>query len=225
MSRFKDIAGDRFGNLTAIKTTGSSPNKTKKWLCKCDCGREKEILSTKLRNGSQTHCGCKTSENTSKGNSFSNVYETHNEVTYGFDNRGNRFIIDTEDLGRVSEYYWGMNKRGYFQNSKNRILLHRFVLKLENNEKVVDHLFHDTSDNRKSQIRICTQVENMQNSRTYASNTSTRTGVYPVGGKYRAKINVNKKEVHLGMFERFEDAVEAREKAEKEYYYKIECWN
>lgn len=53
--RFIDLAGQRFGKLTVIKRVGESGSK---WLCRCDCGREREILGSNLRQGYSTSCGC-----------------------------------------------------------------------------------------------------------------------------------------------------------------------
>ena len=52
------------------------------------------------------------------------------------------------------------------------------------------------------------------------NNTSGRTGVsfYSACGKWSAEIHVNNKHIRLGMFSDFEDAVNAREKAELKYY-------
>ena len=51
-----DLTGQRFGNLVAIKfvSTGSH----RKWLCRCDCGTELMVLSSNLRFGNSTACGC-----------------------------------------------------------------------------------------------------------------------------------------------------------------------
>lgn len=59
--QFKDITNQRFGRLVAIKCV--SRDKAARWLCKCDCGNEKVILGTSLRNGSTKSCGCINREN------------------------------------------------------------------------------------------------------------------------------------------------------------------
>lgn len=50
---YKDISGRKFGKLTAIEYVGSS-----KWLCRCDCGKEKIIPGGNLIQGHTTSCGC-----------------------------------------------------------------------------------------------------------------------------------------------------------------------
>lgn len=51
------MVGQRFGSLVVIKRV-QSENKRDKWLCKCDCGNEKEVLGYSLRSGNTKSCGC-----------------------------------------------------------------------------------------------------------------------------------------------------------------------
>jgi len=53
---FLDITGKRFGRLIAVKPV-TGVGKTV-WLCKCDCGNEKEILVSYLTSGDTKSCGC-----------------------------------------------------------------------------------------------------------------------------------------------------------------------
>jgi hypothetical protein len=53
----KDLANQRFGKLVAlypIRKQGTSWV----WVCKCDCGKEKEVASRHLANGDTVSCGC-----------------------------------------------------------------------------------------------------------------------------------------------------------------------
>lgn len=61
--KYEDITGRLFGRLTALhKTTGS------KWLCRCDCGNEKEVEKGCLVRGTTRSCGCLRQEITGKKN-------------------------------------------------------------------------------------------------------------------------------------------------------------
>ncbi len=53
MAKFKDITGQRFGRLVAIKYLGN-----RYWLCACDCTNTKSIRGNRLRNGTTKSCGC-----------------------------------------------------------------------------------------------------------------------------------------------------------------------
>ena len=62
----KDISGMKFGRLTAIRkvgtTNGGGRCSKSIWLCKCDCGNEKEVLRNSLVSGNTNSCGCLETE-------------------------------------------------------------------------------------------------------------------------------------------------------------------
>ena len=58
----EDLTGQKFGRLTVIKQAKDyiKPNgiHQTKWLCKCECGNEKEIATSSLKSGATKSCGC-----------------------------------------------------------------------------------------------------------------------------------------------------------------------
>lgn len=70
-----DITGQRFGRLLAICRL-PDPNRHGRWLCKCDCGREKTILIGDLRRsrGREKSCGCGPVGNTKHGGRQTRLY-------------------------------------------------------------------------------------------------------------------------------------------------------
>lgn len=60
MSKFKNLAGMRFGKLTAVKIVRNCEHKCKSviWQCKCDCGNIVNVRSSNLINGHTKSCGC-----------------------------------------------------------------------------------------------------------------------------------------------------------------------
>lgn len=59
MPKALDLTGQKFGKLTAIKKVSSRGKKTY-WLCKCECGEQKEIQTCHLTSGVVKGCGkCK----------------------------------------------------------------------------------------------------------------------------------------------------------------------
>ena len=48
--------GDRFGKWTLIE----HPHKTRKWICRCDCGTVREVRADALKAGQTLSCGCDT---------------------------------------------------------------------------------------------------------------------------------------------------------------------
>lgn len=67
MPRHVDLCGQRFGRLTVIEkadpwvspTNGSTKGQ---WRCKCDCGSEVLVVTSRLRNGTTKSCGCLSKE-------------------------------------------------------------------------------------------------------------------------------------------------------------------
>lgn len=49
-----DLTGQRFGRLYVQEYSGRGL-----WICKCDCGKTREILTTRLIHGIVRSCGCK----------------------------------------------------------------------------------------------------------------------------------------------------------------------
>lgn len=56
--RRRDVSGQRFGRLVALRPTGESRGGRAVWLCACDCGREHETLLDYLTGGNTRSCGC-----------------------------------------------------------------------------------------------------------------------------------------------------------------------
>ena len=102
--------------------------------------------------------------------------------------KGIKSYIDKEDWDKISKLHWWFEGR-YVANFKSyrdgklkrtkKILLHRFILGLDkDNKSVVDHIDRNPLNNRKNNLRICTQVENQQNRiRVQSNNTSGYRGV------------------------------------------------
>ena len=86
-------------------------------------------------------------------------------------------------------------------------------------EYEIDHINHDGTDNRWINLREVTHAENMQNTSKSRSNTSGVVGVHWVkrDKKWSAFISCNKKRVHGGYFDDFEEACSRRKQLENEY--------
>ena len=77
---------------------------------------------------------------------------------------------------------------------------------------VVDHINGDPADNRIVNLREATMSENLHNQRR--AHKHNKTGILgvqwrPSKNKFRARIVVSGKEIHLGHFDRVEDAQKA----------------
>ena len=57
-SHLVDCTGQRFGRLVAIRPTGERRRGYIVWECKCDCGNTAHVISSFLKTGVTTSCGC-----------------------------------------------------------------------------------------------------------------------------------------------------------------------
>ena len=120
------------------------------------------------------------------------------------------FKIDFDDYQRVSKHKWCMNKQGYALTriGDKNILLHRFILNPKEGQ-VVDHINLDTKDNRKINLRVCSQALNTQNRRPY--NKYSIKGIEQTrSGKWSAYFRNNNKQYHSQGYDTVEEATFAR---------------
>jgi len=47
----RDLIGQRFGRLTALRATGERRSRQVVWHCRCDCGREVDVMTSSLTMG------------------------------------------------------------------------------------------------------------------------------------------------------------------------------
>lgn len=57
-NRVRDIEGQRFGRLTAVRRDGQDATGKTMWLCSCDCGKEARATLLNLTSGNTKSCGC-----------------------------------------------------------------------------------------------------------------------------------------------------------------------
>lgn len=74
------LIGKRFGRLTVLSNTGKYQSSHVIWLCKCDCGKLTEVMTTNLsltRKNATLSCGCMRKEKNTKHNlSNTKIYKT-----------------------------------------------------------------------------------------------------------------------------------------------------
>lgn len=228
MSRCDNLIGQKFGRLTVIARSENyvTPKGVKhsRWLCRCDCGNPNliTVAGTHLKTKHTQSCGCFKIETQFNTHKKYNVYDLSGEYGIGYTSNTNKpFFFDLEDYDKIKNYSWSVNKDGYivaYIDKDNPVcLLHRLIIKTD---KQVDHINHNKSDNRKYNLREVTATQNSMNKELLSQNTSGVTGVDWVQhiNKWRARIKVNGKEMHLGVFELFEDAVKVRKEAEDKYF-------
>lgn len=161
-------------------------------------------------NGTAKLLGRKTNDYRIKGT----IVEMHT-------NQSETFIFDLPYLDKIKQYSWCTNSAGYLvANIDGKVVrLHRYILNLSNPSDLVDHIDGNPLNNTISNLRICSNKQNVRNSKIPINNTSGYTGVrLKPSGRYQARIMVNRKEINLGMHDTFEEAKATRIKAEHKYF-------
>lgn len=146
-------------------------------------------------------------------------------LRYIFLTKGKVALVDWEDYEYLAQFKWCYSGHGYASSSPRRkgrpSTMHRMVVGATQSFQSVDHINGDRLDNRRRNLRICTQVENQQNRHVLnCNNTSGYKGVqwYKARSKWTAEIMVRRKKIFLGYHKNLEDAVKARKQAEQKYF-------
>lgn len=99
------------------------------------------------------------------------MYDLTGEYGIGWTSNTNKeFYFDMEDYDRIKNYCWYENDNGYVVTQRNRktIRMHRLVLNLSPEDDIqVDHIFHNTLDNRKRYLRLATNAQNNMNKKVF----------------------------------------------------------
>lgn len=204
-------AGDKFGKLNIMEELDSyyaeSGIRTRKFLCKCECGNTKvaPLYYLKAENPCCDKCSRKVASTKSRKY---NTYETDGEVTKVIDERGNFALIDTEDLEKVKPYYFYKGSGDYYvankmiDKKKITYFLHRFITDCPKG-LVVDHLNHNRADNRKVNLKVCTLQDNRKNMPVIGVVLLEHTD------KWTASVKEGDSIKYLGVYDTFDEAVEA----------------
>ncbi|NJL52685.1 MAG: AP2 domain-containing protein [Hydrococcus sp. SU_1_0] len=217
-----DLTGQVYGRLTVIKEVEPyiSPNGNKafRWLCKCECGTEKEIQLSNLRSGTTTSCGCYQKEKvaetkTTHGLRKHPLYKiwiaikqrTTNPKCKAYPYYGGRGISMYEPWLNAPELFID-----YIESNLGDKLSSKYSIDRINND----------GNYEPNNLRWATRTVQKINQRVNNRNTSGITGVYwaKASEKWIAQIRINKKAIHLGLFSNINDAIAARLKAEEIYH-------
>lgn len=196
-----DLTGKQFGELTVLRKLETvTKGGAVRWLCKCSCGAEYEVLGTLLVTGRRTRCSSKVHEKNYaysdiSGQRFGRLVALHPSRRYDKSGSviwrcqcdcGNEVDVPYNSLMYTNQKSCGCQKK-------------------EHDQKLRTFLTHVAG----------TSVDMLKSKRIPTDNTTGYKGVYLIRGKYVAKIVFQKKQYFLGTYEKIEDAAEARKEAEE----------
>lgn len=136
-------------------------------------------------------------------------------------------MVDDEDYDDLNKFKWYAHRSNsrtfiarrtvWIDGCSHELSMHRAIMKPPSYLQV-DHINHNGLDNRRCNLRNCTQAENLRNK--MASGRSKYLGVaYCGSGRYiRARIYTNGKSIELGRFPTEELAAAAYDEAAKKYH-------
>lgn len=144
--------------------------------------------------------------------------------------RGRVAIVDDIDYERMSIFKWSVSCKGsrcYAIRCKliapgkyKMVKMHREILGLSDPKDKVDHINMDGLFNVRSNLRVCSQSENMMNRNVQKNSTSGIKGVSWCKNslKWRAIIKINGVQKFIGRFDCKIEAGKAYDKAASDLF-------
>lgn len=140
-------------------------------------------------------------------------------------NTRREILVDAEDFESLNKYTWyedinGYAARGtYLSGGQVKYAMHRALMNPPKDMQI-DHINRMKLDNRRDNLRICTNSENQRNKISTVNSTSQYKGVSynPQRRKWVAVIGLNKKTIWIGRFDKESDAALAYNKKAKDLH-------
>jgi len=152
--------------------------------------------------------------------------------------QGKFAIVDPEDYPRLAKHKWFLAKsptgsyaarwqRLKAKNTRKRIWMHREIIHIPKH-MVCDHINRNGLDNRKANLRPATVSQNLCNrTKTKAKTRSKYKGLEwdKTQRKWKARIQLNYRKIHIGSFDNEIDAAKAYDKKARELFKEFACLN
>jgi len=133
-------------------------------------------------------------------------------------------IVDDGDYEVVSKHRWYLTTGGYVISTRRingrYLYLHRFILNSPRGIET-DHINQNKIDNRRANLRIATVSQNQANVPKRRDNITSRfKGVYwcKKDKRWKSKIGVHYKQIHLGSFLSEEEAARTYDEAALKHF-------
>lgn len=213
----KDLVGQRFERWLVVSQGEDyiypkSGDRSARWICICDCGKQKLVHGAHLKNGTSQSCGCYNIEQSSThGLSHTRAYSAWNGM-----------------MGRCSPLAADKDRELYFDKGisvceqwKDVVVFFQDMGECPDGYELerIDGTLGYSPDN----CIWASEFTQAQNRSTFKNNTSGKTGVAwsEQHEKWRVGISHNKVRHEGGLYSNFEEAVKAREALEIKYLGKI----
>lgn len=229
------LEGLRFGSLVVLrKHTERDEWNRILWVCICDCNPIKEILIVGhyLTGDKKDNCGCQTVYKQRDCKRKYNIYDLTGEYGIGYTSNTNKeFWFDLEDYNKIKDYCWIEHDKYIcarnINGNKGIVRIHRLIMEVTDIDIKVDHINHKEYDNRKSELRVCSNQENCMNHKLHSNNTSGKSGITyrKDTNKWRSRLWFKGKCYNLGSFASYDEAVKVRNDKEIELFKEFRCEN
>jgi hypothetical protein len=140
-------------------------------------------------------------------------------------------VIDIEDYDKIKDYrwrpHWDFDDVFYIWSTSKPIILHRVIMGITDKNIFVDHKNHNSLDNRKQNLRICTINENNANRKASKRNTSGYKGIYwdKRDKRWNARVEMNHKKICLGSSKNKDEAAKIYNNNIKKYHGEFAYFN
>ena len=141
-----------------------------------------------------------------------------------------RVIVDDEDFELLKKYSWRFMGRyvvrhqlkGEYTDVKKRkiIAIHTQIMRPSKGFQV-DHINHNPLDNRKANLRLATQQQNIWNRRKWKMDGYSKykgVSFYKKAGKWVSSIKFNGRSIYLGTYDNEISAARAYKKKARELF-------
>jgi type V secretory pathway adhesin AidA len=145
-------------------------------------------------------------------------------------------VVDEADFERLSQWNWHVDGKGYALRTGRKsdgplcrkgIFMHRQIMGVTDPSVEVDHHDHNTLNNQRSNLRLCSSLGNHANASLQVNTTSGYKGVSFDKRKKRwqSRLKVKGEQIFLGYFSTKEQAAVTYNRAAIKHFGAFACLN